>query len=80
MHGIYILGMIYFWFWFAPELAYRTLQQILLYSTLSYFFVDKVNIRGNLGSKMGLIRKQANNNFCELEFKNQYNFNKMSQP
>ena len=29
------------------------------------------NIRGNLGSKMGLIRKRANNKFCELEFKNQ---------
>ena len=25
------------------------------------------NIRGNLGSKMGLIRKRANNKFCELE-------------
>ena len=30
-----------------------------------------VDIRGNLGSKMGLIRKCANNRFCELEFKNQ---------
>ena len=40
----------------------------------------KVVIRGNLGSKMGLIRKCANNKLCELEFKNQYNFNKMSQP
>ena len=28
-------------------------------------------IRGNLGSKMGLIRKHAKNKFCELEFKNQ---------
>ena len=28
-------------------------------------------IRGNLGSKMGLIRKCANNKFYELEFKNQ---------
>ena len=28
-------------------------------------------IRGNLGSKMGLIRKRSNNEFCELEFKNQ---------
>ena len=37
-------------------------------------------IRGNSGSKMGLIRKCANNQFCELEFKNQQNFNKMSQP
>ena len=37
-------------------------------------------IRGNLGSKMGLIRKRTNNKFCELEFKNQQNFNKMSQP
>ena len=36
-------------------------------------------IRGNLGSKMGLIRKCVNNKFCELEFKNQQNFNKMSQ-
>ena len=31
----------------------------------------KIVIRGNLGSKMGLIRKCANNKFCELEFKNQ---------
>ena len=29
------------------------------------------NIRGNLGSKMGLIRKRAKISFCELEFKNQ---------
>ena len=28
-------------------------------------------IRGNLGSKMGLIRNRAKINFCELEFKNQ---------
>ena len=28
-------------------------------------------IRGNLGSKMGLIRKHANNHFSELEFKKQ---------
>ena len=28
-------------------------------------------IRGNLGSKMGLIRKCAKISFCELEFKNQ---------
>ena len=28
-------------------------------------------IRGNLGSKMGLIRKHTNNKFCELEFNNQ---------
>ena len=27
-------------------------------------------IRGNLGSKMGLIRKRAKISFCELEFKN----------
>ena len=33
-------------------------------------------IRGNLWSKMILIRKCANNKFCELEFKNQQNFNK----
>ena len=31
----------------------------------------KLIIRGNLGSKMGLIRKRANNKFFELEFKNQ---------
>ena len=37
-------------------------------------------IRGNMGSNMGLIRKSANNKFCELEFKNQQNLNKMSQP
>ena len=28
-------------------------------------------IRGNLGSKMGLIIKRTNNKFCKLEFKNQ---------
>ena len=31
----------------------------------------RINIRGNLGSKMGLIRKRAKISFCELEFKNQ---------
>ena len=30
-----------------------------------------VIIRGNLGSKMGLIRKCVTNKFCELEFNNQ---------
>ena len=30
-----------------------------------------IGIRGNLGSKMGLIRKCAKISFCELEFKNQ---------
>ena len=39
-----------------------------------------VSIRGNLGSKRGLIRKRAKISFCELEFKNQQNFNKRSQP
>ena len=29
------------------------------------------DIRGNLGSKMGLIRKRANNKFCEFKFRNQ---------
>ena len=29
------------------------------------------HIRGNLGSKMGLIRNRAKISFCELEFKNQ---------
>ena len=28
-------------------------------------------IRGHLGSKMGVIRKRTNNQFFELEFKNQ---------
>ena len=28
------------------------------------------SIRGNLGSKMGLIRKRVKISFCELEFKN----------
>ena len=41
---------------------------------------DYDDIRGNLGSKMGLIRKRAKISFCELEFKNQQNFNKISQP
>ena len=31
----------------------------------------RLDIRGNLGSKMGLIRKRAKISFCELEFKNQ---------
>ena len=31
----------------------------------------KQSIRGNLGSKMGLISKCAKISFCELEFKNQ---------
>ena len=31
----------------------------------------KAIIRGHLGSKIGLIRKHANNKFFELEFKNQ---------
>ena len=30
-----------------------------------------LDIRGNLGPKMGLIRKRAKISFCELEFKNQ---------
>ena len=30
-----------------------------------------ITIRGNLGSKMGLIRKRANNKFCDLEFNKQ---------
>ena len=30
-----------------------------------------LSIRGNLGSKMGLLRKRAKISFCELEFKNQ---------
>ena len=33
--------------------------------------VESIFIRGNLGSKMGLIRKRAKISFCELEFKNQ---------
>ena len=32
---------------------------------------EQFSIRGNLGSKMGLIRKRAKITFCELEFKNQ---------
>ena len=35
------------------------------------FDEDTTYIRGNLGSKMGLIRKRAKISFCELEFKNQ---------
>ena len=34
-------------------------------------FVTELDIRGNLGSKMGLIKKRAKIIFCELEFKNQ---------
>ena len=43
-------------------------------------FPNLVTIRGNLGSKMGLVRKCANNKFCELEFNNKKNLNKLSQP
>jgi len=32
---------------------------------------EQPDIRGNLGSKMGLIRKRAKISFFELEFKNQ---------
>ena len=39
--------------------------------TLLLQIYDVDLIRGNLGSKMGLIRKHANNKLCELEFKNQ---------
>ena len=45
MHAIHILGMIYFWFWVDLELVYRTLQQILRFSTFSsfsYFSMDKI--------------------------------------
>ena len=43
---------------------------------MNKFTKNRSHIRGNLGSKMGLIRKRAKISFCELEFKNQYNFNK----
>ena len=33
--------------------------------------VGNLGIRGNLGSKMGLIRNDPTINSCELEFKNQ---------
>ena len=58
--------------------------QYIEHGILRYDFVYEIRyvfvIRGNLGSKMGLIRKRTNNKFGELEFKNQYNFNKMIQP
>ena len=38
---------------------------------LSDQLISSLPIRGNLGSKMGLIRKRAKISFCELEFKNQ---------
>ena len=60
-------------FTFLPKNANPNANAIL-------YFQMKSDIRGYLGSKMGLIRKCANNKFCDLEFKNQYNFNKMSQP
>ena len=46
---------------------------IEVFSRISYPIISlqKKGIRGNLGSKMGLIRKRAKISFCELEFKNQ---------
>ena len=41
------------------------------YALEAWFAIPFAIIRGNLGSKVGLIRKCTNNNFCELEFKNQ---------
>ena len=43
-------------------------DKVLIHS--NYLCSDLV-IRGNLGFEMGLIRKHANNKFCEFEFKNQ---------
>ena len=37
----------------------------------SWLTLSNPFIRGNLGSKMGLIRKHAKISYCELEFKNQ---------
>ena len=43
-----------------------------LYSLLLFHHsCNNAFIRGNLGSKMGLIRKRTKISFCELEFKNQ---------
>ena len=41
-------------------------EALWLRQILSEFGFEQ-HIRGNLGSKMGLIRKCANNKFCELE-------------
>ena len=43
--------------YFLPHLEHERLMEAI--------------IRGNLGYKMGLIRKRTNNKFCELEFRNQ---------
>ena len=48
----------------------QTLQSNKDALVLSTSNIEK-DIRGNLGSKMGLIRKCAKISFCELEFKNQ---------
>ena len=47
------------------------LSRALAGPELRYSHVEKLTIRGNLGSKMGLIKKRAKISFCELEFKNQ---------
>ena len=58
------------WFWeseFIYGLVYNAIQD-----QPSFHKPDLLRgIRGNLGSKMGLIRKRAKISFCELEFKNQ---------
>ena len=46
-----------------------SLSSNILYDITSYR--ERKSIRGNLGSKMGLIRKRAKISFCELKFKNQ---------
>ena len=60
----------------ATKMVYvqnRTPHRVLENKTLEEIFSGKKPevIRGNLGSKMGLIRKRAKISFCELEFKNQ---------
>ena len=63
-----------------PSFPSYLINEVVHYYMHAYVEKDTIGIRGNFWSKMGLIRKCANNKFCELKFKNQQNFNKMSQP
>ena len=62
---------------FSPIAKYTSIRSVLALAAMMKW---NIHIRGNLVSKVGLVIKCANNKFCEFEFKNQYNFNKMSQP
>ena len=53
----------------AIDHVYQFLQNCLTDHVIDEAIIG--SIRGNLGSKMGLIRKHAKISFCELELKNQ---------